>query len=98
MGLAAMASSRVEGPVKLFRERLCERRPKAVAMTACARKILSLVWHIWTSGKPYDNQERHSRKLKILDRGKADGSGQTRPKPVSKTCGGKNRPSNNQGE
>ena len=71
MGLAAMACSRVDGPVKTFKEKLCERRPKAVAMTACARKLLALAWHVWTSGKPYNDQDqdRYARKLKRLDRG-----------------------------
>lgn len=71
MGLAAMASCRVDGPIKLFKEKLCERRPKAVAMTACARKILALVWHVWSSGKPFNDSdsERYARKLKKLDRG-----------------------------
>jgi transposase len=78
MGLAAMSSCRVAGPVKLFKEKLSERRPKAVAMTACARKLLSLVWHVWNSGKPFQdrkneenqeqNQKRHDLKLRQLDR------------------------------
>jgi len=76
MGMAAMSSSRVEGPLKKFRDDLSQRRPKAVAMTACARKILTLVWHVWTTGKPYKvkdddgdkDEQRHVRKLRILDR------------------------------
>ena len=73
MGLAAMSASRVDGPVKLFKEKLCERRPKAVAMTACARKLLALVWHVWSSGKPFkvneQDEKRHELKLRRLDRG-----------------------------
>lgn len=73
MGLAAMSSSRVDGPVKLFKEKLCERRPRAVAMTACARKILALVWHVWSSGKAFrageQDEKRHELKLRRLDRG-----------------------------
>lgn len=69
MGLAAMSASRVEGPLKEFKEKLSERRPKAVAMTACARKLLTLVWQVWSSGKPYRDldEQRHGRKLKRLD-------------------------------
>lgn len=78
MGLAAMSACRVDGQVKIFKQNLTERRPKAVAMTACARKLLALVWHVWSSGKPFldskneetkeQDQKRHDIKLRNLDR------------------------------
>jgi len=85
MGLAAMSASRVEGPLKKFRDSLSERRPKAVAMTACARKILVLVWHVWTTGKPFNDEdkERHGRKLRRLD-GVASGRRPPRSKKDSR--------------
>jgi len=71
MGLAAMSASRVDETLKQFKEQLSERRPKAVAMTACARKILVAIWHVWTRNTPYrGSDERHARKLKSLDRKK----------------------------
>lgn len=69
MGLAAMSASRVDESLKQFKEKLSERRPKAVAMTACARKILVAIWHVWSRNTPYKgSDERHARKLKCLDR------------------------------
>lgn len=69
MGLAAMSASRVDETLKQFKEKLSERRPKAVAMTACARKILVSVWHVWSRNTPYKGSEqRHAAKLKRLDR------------------------------
>lgn len=71
MGLAAMSASRVDESLKQFKEKLSERRPKAVAMTACARKILVSVWHVWSRGVVYKGgEERHLLKLKRLDRKK----------------------------
>lgn len=71
MGLAAMSASRVDESLKQFKEKLSERRPKAVAMTACARKILVSVWHVWSRNTPYKGSEqRHAAKLKVLDREK----------------------------
>ena len=71
MGLAAMSASRVDDSVKQFKEKLSERRPKAVAMTACARKLLVAVWHVWSRNIPYKgSEERHAMKLKRLDRKK----------------------------
>lgn len=71
MGLAAMSASRVDDTLKQFKEKLSERRPKAVAMTACARKILVAVWHVWSRDTPYrDSEQRHAAKLKRLDRKK----------------------------
>ena len=71
MGLAAMSASRVDDTVKQFKEKLSERRPKAVAMTACARKLLVAVWHVWSRNIPYKgSEERHALKLKRLDRKK----------------------------
>jgi len=72
MGMAAMSAARANAPLAEFKANLCERRPKAVAMVACARKLLAVVWRVWTAGKPYEGQdaERYSRKLARLDRGK----------------------------
>lgn len=71
MGLAAMSASRVDETLKQFKEKLSERRPKAVAMTACARKLLVSVWHVWSRNTPYKgNEQRHALKLKRLDRTK----------------------------
>ena len=71
MGLAAMSASRVDDTVKQFKDKLSERRPKAVAMTACARKLLVAVWHVWSRNIPYKgSEERHALKLKRLDRKK----------------------------
>jgi transposase len=71
MGLAAMSASRVDDSLKQFKEKLSERRPKAVAMTACARKLLVSVWHVWSRNTPYKGgEERHTLKLKRLDRKK----------------------------
>ncbi len=72
MGIAAMSATRADAPLAKFKENLCERRPKAVAMVACARKLLASVWRVWTTAKPYDDQdaERYCRKLARLDRGK----------------------------
>lgn len=72
MGIAAMSASRYSTPFKLFKERLCERRPRAVAMTACARKLLVVVWHVLTSRQPFQDEkpQRQARKLRQLSAGK----------------------------
>jgi transposase len=71
MGLAAMSASRVDETLKQFKENLSQRRPKVVAITACARKILVSVWHVWSRNTPYKGSEqRHAAKLKHLDRKK----------------------------
>lgn len=69
MGIAAMSASRHCAPFKLFKERLSERRPRAVAMTACARKILVVVWHVLTSRQPFQDEKvgRTARKLRQLN-------------------------------
>ena len=65
--VAAITAVRLDGPFRQFKDRLSERRPKGVALTACARKILVAVWKVWISGKPFIGQEeRHARKLKVL--------------------------------
>lgn len=70
MSMAAMSASNLDGPLKNFKTQLCERRPRGVAMIACARKMLAAVWRVWTSGVPYQDQDeqRHARKLAQLDR------------------------------
>lgn len=70
MGIAAMSATQLDGPFKDFKTQLCERRPKGVAMVACARKLLSAVWRVWTSGVPFQdqNEQRYGRKLARLDR------------------------------
>lgn len=70
MSMAAMSASNLDGPFKAFKSQLCERRPRGVAMVACARKMLAAVWRVWTSGVPYQDQDeqRHARKLAQLDR------------------------------
>lgn len=75
IGVAAMSASQVDGPLKQFRLKLCERRPKAVAMAACARKLLTTVWRVWKSGEPYQGQDeqRYAGKLAKLDRTKTKG-------------------------
>lgn len=68
MGIAAMCATRLEGPFKQFKEKLCERRPRGVALTACARKLLTVVWHVWATRRPFQDQDprRYTRKLSSL--------------------------------
>jgi len=72
MSMAAMSASKLDGPLKDFKSQLCERRPRGVALIACARKMLATVWRVWNSGVPYQGQaqdeQRHVRKLAQLDR------------------------------
>jgi hypothetical protein len=71
MGIAASGAIKADGPFKEFREELRQRRPKAVAMLACARKLLTVVWRMWTTGQPYTgdgNAERYAQKLARLER------------------------------
>lgn len=80
MCLAAKSATRSE-PFKQIKEKLCERRPRAVASTACARKLLALVWHVWTSGRPFSglNPAKYARKLQEL--------GERTPKPKQRKAG-----------
>lgn len=70
MGIAAMSATKVDGPIKDFKERLCQRRSKGVARVACARKLLTVVWRVWTTRQPFVDQDgqRYARKLARLDR------------------------------
>lgn len=71
MGIAAMGATRPGRLLEPFKTSLCQRRPKGVAMMACARKLLVLVWHVWTSGNPCrdEDPQRYARKLRRLDQG-----------------------------
>lgn len=53
VSIAAMNAIRLPGPLRDFKLRIQERRPKGVAMTAAARKFLVLVWRILTYREPY---------------------------------------------
>ena len=70
MSIAVMSATQVDGPFKELKERLCRRKPKGVAMVACARKLLTVVWRVWTKRQPYadQNEQRYARKLAELDR------------------------------
>ncbi len=65
VSIAAMNAIRVPGPLRDFKLRLQERRPKGVAMTAAARKFLVIVWRILTYCEPYRDApaDRTRRKL-----------------------------------
>lgn len=70
MSIAVMSATQVDGPFKELKEKLCLRKPKGVAMVACARKLLEMVWRVWTKRQPYadQNEQRYARKLAALDR------------------------------
>jgi transposase len=53
VSIAAMNAIRLPGPLRDFKQRLQERRPRGVAMTAAARKFLVIVWRILTYREPY---------------------------------------------
>ncbi len=65
VSIAAMNAIRLPGPLRDFKLRLQERRPKGVAMTATARKFLVIVWKILAHGEPYRDApaDRTKRKL-----------------------------------
>lgn len=65
VSIAAMNATRVPGPLRDFKLRLQERRPKGVAMTAAARKFLVIVWRILAYREPYRDSppDRIKRKL-----------------------------------
>jgi len=70
MGIAAMSATRVDSSLSEFKASLCQRRPKGVAMVACARKLLTVVWRVWTTREPYATEDgRYATKLARLDRG-----------------------------
>lgn len=73
MGIAAMGATRFDPSFQEIKEDLCQRRPKGVAMVACARKLLTVVWRVWTTRQPYADEERYTRKLARLDRVAPDG-------------------------
>lgn len=50
---AAMVAVRCGGRFGELFERLTVRRPKMVARVACARKLLTIIWHMLRSGEPY---------------------------------------------
>jgi transposase len=50
---AAHLLVRVPGPFRAFFERLRRRKPCNVALTAVARKLVVLVWHMLTEGEDY---------------------------------------------
>lgn len=83
MGVAAMSASRYCQHFKDYKERLRQRRPRAVALTACARKLLVVVWHVLTSRRPFQDEkvERHRNKLQRLDTGRRKG----RPRTPART-------------
>lgn len=90
VSLAAMSATRLDGPLKTFKENLCQRRPKAVAMVACARKVLALVWRVWTSGQPFQDEDgqRYSRKLAKLDAPEPRSNRRPRRSSASSTSAG----------
>ena len=69
MSIAAMSATKVE-PFKTHKENLCRRKPKGVAMVACARKLLTIVWRVWKKRQPYSSlsEQLYARKLAALDR------------------------------
>jgi transposase len=64
------------GPFRVFFERLRRRKPYNVALTAVARKLTVLVWHMLTTGEDYRYAPpaRTREKLMRLDRLAADPS------------------------
>jgi hypothetical protein len=37
-------------------EALCKRRPKKVALVACSRKLLTVVWHMLRKQQPFHHE------------------------------------------
>ena len=50
---AAHQLVRVPGPYRAFFQRLRRRKPYNVAITAVARKLVVLIWHMLTRGEDY---------------------------------------------
>lgn len=64
MAMAAFSGIRSKCPLREFKERLSGKRPGRVVLIACARKLLTVVWHVLKSRQPYKfaDQEALARK------------------------------------
>jgi len=58
---AAMNAARSSRAARNYFERLAQRKPRAVARVALARKLLGAVWALWTHGVLFDENEFAAR-------------------------------------
>lgn len=65
---AVMHAKRRPGALHDFAEGLSKRRPKGVVLVACARKLLTIIWHMLSHHCPYRDQDEAltARKLANL--------------------------------
>lgn len=66
LSLAVVHVVRRAGVMQEFHRQLVQRRPKGVAHVACARKLLTIVWHMLTKRRPYreEDEQLTARKLR----------------------------------
>ena len=64
---AAQALTRQQHPLGAFFRRLAKRKNRNVAITATARKIATIAWHVLVSGEPYRYAPPQSTATKLAD-------------------------------